>query len=95
VGLEKRVPGNLDELAAKVNAPGAHGPRLYPAPGEVFTELDAIRLLTGAAAELVAAGGVGGAEGGVWLAVSGTATQMEKACALLSAVAGEPAFIGA
>ena len=56
VGLEKRISGNLDELAAKINEPGAHGPRLLPVPGEIVTELDAITLLTGAKAELIAAG---------------------------------------
>lgn len=71
VGLEKRVPGNLDELAAKVNAPGVKGPRLLPVQGEVVTEIEAVSILSGAKAELFAAGGVCGAEGTVWLAVSG------------------------
>lgn len=92
VGLEKRISGNLDELAAKVNEPGSHGPRLLPTPGEVFTELDAIALLTGAKAELMAAGGVGGAEGSIWLAISGDATQEGGAMALLKSVSAEPAF---
>jgi hypothetical protein len=92
VGLEKRVQGDLDALAQLVNAPGAQGPRLWPVYGEPFTELDAIPLLTGLQAELVSAGGVGGAEGCVWLAVSGTAEQMEKAEALLRPIAAEPMF---
>lgn len=46
-------------MAIRLNAPGANGPRLLPVTGEVFTELDAIKLLTGAEPELVAAGGVG------------------------------------
>jgi hypothetical protein len=48
--------------------------------------------LTGAAAELIAAGGVCGAEGSVWLAVSGTAEQVGKAEALLRSIASEPSF---
>jgi hypothetical protein len=92
VGLEKRITGNLDELAAILNEPGAHGPRLLPVPGEIFTELDAIAMLTGAKAQLVAAGGVAGAEGSVWLGVSGEAAQENGAMALLQSVAGEPAF---
>lgn len=91
VGLEKRVCGNLDELAAQVNEPGAHGPRLLPVPGEIVTELDAIALLTGAKAQLIAAGGVSGAEGSVWLAVSGEPGQENGAMALLQSVAKEPA----
>ena len=93
VGLEKRITGNLDELAARLNTPGAKGPRLMPVPaGLVFTEIDALALLTGAASELVAAGGVCGAEGSVWLAVRGTAAQVDKAEELIRAVASEPPF---
>ena len=33
VGLEKRVYGNLDELAAKMNEPGTSGPRLLTVAG--------------------------------------------------------------
>jgi hypothetical protein len=92
VGLEKRISGNLDDLAAYLNAPGAHGARLWPVPGLVFTEIDAIGLLTGANADLVAAGGVGGAEGCLWLAVSGTPAQVDEAEQLLRLVAPEPPF---
>ncbi len=92
VGLEKRIYENIDELAAKMNAPGAQGPRLMPIPGEIFTELDAIKLLTGATASLVAAGGVSGAEGSIWLIVTGTPAQEKAAEFLIKAVANEQAF---
>lgn len=92
VGLEKRVAADLDELAAQLNAPGVTGPRLLPVPGEIFTELEAIALLSGAEAELVAGGGVAGAEGAVWLAIDGTDEQVAAADALLREVAAEPAF---
>jgi hypothetical protein len=92
VGLEKRVCGDLHALAEKVNMSGAKGYRLFPVPGQVFTELDAIRLLTGASAELVAAGGVCGAEGSCLLAVSGTKEQEDAAEKLVASVASEPAF---
>ena len=92
VGLEKRVLENLDDLAAKMNAPGAQGPRLMPVPGEIFTELDAIKLLTGATASLVAAGGVSGAEGSVWLTVTGKPAQEKAVEALIQSVINEPAF---
>ena len=92
VGLEKRIFGDLDDLANKLNAPGAEGPRLLPVPGEVFTEIEAIALLSGARAELAAAGGVSGAEGSIWLAVDGSEEEMEKAEELLGSVAAEPAF---
>jgi hypothetical protein len=53
VGLEKRVCGDLFCLAGKVNLPGAGGYRLFPVPGQVFTEIEAIQLLTGAAGFLL------------------------------------------
>jgi hypothetical protein len=92
VGLEKRVPGDLMEMASRMNAPGNSGHRLLPVPGEVFTEIDAIRLLTGAEAELIAAGGVGGAEGSVRLALQGSEESMVIAETLMRAVAMEPSF---
>jgi hypothetical protein len=92
VGLEKRVCGNLDEIVALMNEPGGKGPRLMPAPGEVFTEIDAIELLTGAKAKLVSAGGVCGAEGSVWLAVTGKSSQEKAAEKLIKSIAWEPAF---
>jgi hypothetical protein len=61
-------------------------------PGKIFTELDAIALLTGASAELVAAGGVCGAEGSVWLAISGKPAQEKAAEVLIKSVVNEPAF---
>jgi hypothetical protein len=63
-----------------------------PAPGEVFTELDAIALLTGAKTRLVSAGGVCGAEGSVWLAVTGKSSQENATEKLIKSVAPEPAF---
>ncbi|TEB09104.1 hypothetical protein [Pelotomaculum propionicicum] len=92
VGLEKRVSGSLDQLAAKLNAPGAQGSRLLPVPGEVVSEIEAVSILSGAAAELVAGGGVCGAEGAVWLAVSGSPEEEKLAGELIASVAQEPSF---
>lgn len=92
VGLEKRIHGDLDALAGILNEPGAQGPRLFPVPGQVFTEIDALAFLTGAKAELVAGGGVGGAEGSVRLAVMGEPQQEEAAEVLLQFLAHEPPF---
>ena len=92
VGLEKRVYGDLHVLAEKLNAPGASGYRLLPIPGEVFTELEAIKLLSGADAELISAGGVCGAEGSCWLAVTGTKEQEDTVEKVFASVEKEPAF---
>lgn len=90
VGLEKRVERDVADLAQAVNAPDGEGPRLLPLPGEVFTELEALELLTGATATLVAAGGVSGAEGAVWLGVCGTSEQLAAATALIDELKSEP-----
>jgi hypothetical protein len=63
---------------------------MLPLPGDVFTELDAIERLTGAPAELLAAGGVCGAEGCVWIGVSGPAEHVAAAAELVQSVAAEP-----
>jgi hypothetical protein len=90
VGLEKRVLDDVDLLAQRCNAPEAEGLRLLLIPGTTITELDAIKLMTGAEACLLAAGGVYGAEGAVWLGVTGSAEQVQAATDLLKAIADEP-----
>jgi hypothetical protein len=92
IGLEKRIPGDLDELADRINAPGITGLRLLPVPGEVFTEIEALYLLVGVKAEIFASGGVGGAEGCVRLIVNGTPEQEETAEKIIQSVSTEPAF---
>lgn len=93
VGLEKSVCADLHEVAERLNA-DAHGqgPTLWVTPGDIFTEIEAIRVLAGADATQVAAGGVGGAEGAVWLAIFGAKEQIDKAQEIVDSVRGEPAF---
>jgi hypothetical protein len=88
VGLEKRVNSDLNQLAVKLNQPGLTGPRLLPVSGEVFTEIEALKLLTGVTAHLVAAGGVAGAEGSLWLAMD----ENEAAEKVVKEVSPEPRF---
>lgn len=90
VGLEKRVFEDVDVLAQRVNAADVQGPRLMPLPGEIFTEVEALDLLTGAEALLIAAGGILGAEGALWLGVDGTDEQVAAAAALIKSVSTEP-----
>jgi len=90
VGLEKRVTADINDIADKLNAPGATGPRMLPLPGEVFTELDAISLPTGAEVHLVAGGGTFGAEGCVWIAAEGNPEALDSVEQLIQSVTGEP-----
>jgi len=90
VGVEKRVFEDVVSLAAEVNDIDGSGPRLYPIPGEAFTELDAIGFLTGATPRMVAAGGIYGAEGSSWVAVVGTDEEEAAAAELIRSVRDEP-----
>jgi len=92
VGLEKRVLEDVNVLAQRCNAPSAKGLRMLPIPGKIFTELDAIGLMTGAEACLLAAGGIYGAEGAAWLGITGTEEQIQAAAELIKSLAGEPPY---
>lgn len=92
VGLEKRISGNINEIARKLNSPNASGPRFMPVSGNIITEIEAIKIMTGAEAELVAGGGVCGAEGSYWIAVSGTDEQLNNASVILKEANKEPNF---
>jgi len=92
VGIEKRISGNLDEIALRLNASDASGPRFWPVPGEVITEIDAITILSGATAELVASGGVCGAEGSIWLAISGGTSKETCIKEIIASLLNEPSF---
>ena len=94
VGLEKRVEDPIADLARFLNDPDSSGPRMLPLPGEVVTELDAIEFLTGADAALIAGGGVCGAEGALWVAVSGDEQDEAAADELISSLAGEGPWPG-
>ena len=92
IGLEKRVTGNIAEIAALLSSPSASGTRLLPVSGTIITELEAVELLTGASAQLVSAGGVLGAEGSYWIAVTGTEGQLKVASDIIKSIINEPPF---
>ena len=91
VGLEKKVFNDIPDLVMRVLAIETDGPRLMQLPGKIFTELDAIPLLTGAEAFQIAGGGVYGAEGSAWLGISGTDEQIQATIQLLEDLKNEPA----
>ena len=83
-GLEKMVQGSIVENArrmgiAKLRESAGMPVGLLPVSGQVFTEIDAFRVLTGADASHCASGGVAGAEGSVALLLSGTDKQLAEA----------------
>lgn len=92
VGLEKRVFGDLQQTSMKLNEPYQTGPRMLPVSGEIFTEIDAIKHLTGCEADLIAAGGVSGAEGSVWLLLDGSNDDLLSARKIMDSVSREEPF---
>lgn len=98
VGLEKSIPTDMDVAHAELARPDEmkeKGPTLLPFSGELLTEIEALEILTGARVVPVAAGGVGGAEGCVWLSASGPKEKIEAVRKLRDEVMGEPPFIPA
>jgi len=92
-GLEKLLPISIEEAAKK--ARGRRADRamgmpcgLMPVPGQKIDERDAIRVLSGAEATPIAAGGLGGAGGAVTLAIYGEAEKVERALAAVDQVKG-------
>ena len=91
-GVEKRVDAPIAQLVNMVNDPQAEGLRLAPLPGEVVTEIEAIAILSGARAVLMAAGGVLGAEGGAYFTAEGTDEELAALRKALDEVKKEPLF---
>lgn len=60
-----------------------------PIPGEVITEIEAIRILTGARAVVIGKGGISGAEGSVTMLILGEGPQLDQAKQLIGSVKGE------
>ena len=98
VGLEKNIPGDLNDVAARVaeateTFEGKALPALWPVSGELFTEIEALRLLTGCDVIPIGAGGIAGAEGAVRLMLEGDAEQVRQARKIVELVRGEPPFV--
>jgi len=97
VGLEKLVAGDLVDLTLKMREPmetlNPPLPSMFLLTGEIVTELEAIKVLTGTSAFQCSAGGIGGAEGSVWLVFRGTKEQVSKALKLVQSIQGEPPYV--
>jgi hypothetical protein len=95
IGLEKSIPTDIVEASRRLEAESGPGPSLWPVHGDVFTEIEALRVLFGVEALPIAAGGVGGAEGAVWLACFGAQEQLDAVNALGDQLRDEPPFVRA
>lgn len=84
VGLEKLIPVPIEEAVKEAKrheydyctgVPCG----LYPAKGVTVTEVEAIKILSGATAVPISAGGLGGAEGSITLVIKGKKEQVNMA----------------
>jgi len=96
IGLEKQISGRVDDVVARVGQKVeslTNVPRMRMLPGQIVTELEALKILAGVEAFQASAGGVGGAEGAAWIVWRGTREQVEKAQAIVASVQGEEPFV--
>lgn len=91
-GVEKRVDAPISKLVDLINDGESEGLRMAPLPGEIVTELEAIRILSGAHAALIGSGGVLGAEGGAYFMAEGTEEELSNLKKILDEVKKEPLF---
>jgi len=95
VGLEKCIPFDILELSRQIPARFDEASRctsLMPVTGLIVTEIEALKALADVEVVQVGAGGVGGAEGAVWLQIEGDRREIEKVEKILEAIHGERAF---
>lgn len=96
IGLEKLIAGDVIELSNKMRDPVESLNKVYSMfllTGEIVTEIEALKILTGVSTFQSGAGGIGGAEGGVMLVLRGLRDKVEKALNLVEEIYGEPSFI--
>jgi hypothetical protein len=93
VGLEKLVYEDINELHRLASEEDCEGPNLWPLAGIIVTEIEALYVLTGVDATLLAAGGIAGAEGAVRLLLEGTEEAVEAAVKLVESIKGEPRYL--
>ncbi len=95
VGLEKLIP-SVNKASQKCGifhfkySMGLPTALVTFSNAKVITEIQAIRVLTGASATHVASGGIGGSEGAVTLVLEGEAPVLEQAFELVKSIKGEP-----
>jgi len=92
VGLEKNSSADIDALVKTMDGPSQGIPRLMSLPGELFTEIEAIKQFAHVEVTQIASGGVGGAEGAVSLLIRGTEENVDQAMKVIRKIQGEKPF---
>lgn len=93
VGLEKFIPGTVEEAAEFIKGPKEYSTgqkmRLRPMDATVMTEVEAVESLADVKAMVFSAGGLEGAAGSISLAVRGEKEEVEKIIAVCESVKGK------
>jgi len=95
VGLEKLIPGPISETVEHLGIGTLDYSMglpigMIPVCGRTVSEIEALKVLSGAKAIPIAAGGVNGAEGAVVLAINGENEEVTKAIEVIEEIKGEP-----
>jgi len=93
VGLEKLVYEDISKLHRLVSAEDYEGASLWPITGTIITEIEALNVLTGVKATLLATGGIAGAEGAARLLLDGTDEEVKAGIKLIDSIKGEPRYL--
>ena len=91
VGLEKEIVCDI-KTVSNLSMEENPGNALMPMTGIIITEIEAIKVLTGASAYQMAAGGVRGAEGSVRLLISGSPEKIKAVKTIISGMEHEKPF---
>ncbi len=94
IGLEKLIPSVPDACTGwgQLTLHKSMGEKVWLVPvvsGLVITEIQALAMLAGVEARMIASGGIGGSEGAVVLLIEGTEKSVDKAYAIVESVKGE------
>ena len=96
VCLEKQAAGKVLDIANKMREPIEslnNMPSMFLLTGNIVTEIEALNILAEISVFQAAAGGIGGAEGCVWIVFRGNRESVEEALRLVESVQGEPPFV--
>lgn len=96
VGIEKMIPVSVEKAAKKAGFKRVEKAMgmpcgVIPIPaslGQKIDEMDAVKIISGAEATPIAAGGLGGASGAIVLSVNGTSAQVNRAMDAIESVKG-------
>lgn len=95
--LNKTAPVKLDKIIRSIGINKIKTSRSYgltygmlPLPGIVITEIEALKILTGAEAIPIAMGGLGSGDGAVTLLIEGDSKSVQEAWDIVKNIKGEP-----